>query len=77
MGSELAGVNQERDLGVAVGSWMKMLMHYAAAGKRKTPRPAVIRAGIENTTAAIKLSLYKSMVTSHLDYYVHFWSPEP
>ena len=75
MGSELAVTKQEREIGIVVGSLMKMSTQCAVAVRKANSMLGIIRKGIENKTASIILPLYKSMVQPHLGYSVQFWTP--
>ncbi|CAM5106410.1 unnamed protein product [Eretmochelys imbricata] len=75
MGANLATTNQEKDLGVIVGSSLKTSTQCAAAVKKANGMLGIIKKGIESKMENILLPLYKSMVHPHLEYCIQMWSP--
>lgn len=64
----------ERDLGVAVGSSMKMSTQCTMAIKQADALLGAIRKGAENESASIRTPLYES-ISTHLESCLQFWSP--
>ena len=75
MGSGLSMTDQERDLGVLVDSSMKGPTQCVAAVKKANSILEIIKKGIENKTANILMSLYKTLARPDLEYCVQFLSP--
>src|SRR6218665_1667917 len=71
----MAGMNEERDLGVIMHSSAKPSRQCVEAAKRANRILGMIKRTIVSREQDVVLRLYKSLVRPHLEYCVQAWSP--
>ena len=74
-GRTLRSINIQRDLGVQVHSFLKVATQMDKVVKKAYGMLAFIGRGIEYRNWQVMLQLYRTLVRSHLEYCIQFWSP--
>ena len=74
-GSELSEVSYEKDLGVWVSSYMKCSKQCLYAFNKATRVLGMIKRTIRFKDTRVMLSLYKTLVRSHVEYCSNVWNP--
>ena len=72
---ELSNVKQEKDLGVIISNNFKMSDQCTAASKKPNKMLGFIIRNIGHKSPDMMKRLYTAFVRPHLEYAVHFWSP--
>jgi len=74
-GRTLGSSEEQRDLGVFVHRFLKDAGQVNRVVKKTYGTLALISRGIDYKSREVMLELYKTLVTSQLEYHVQLWSP--
>ena len=74
-GTILGKTAKEKDLGVSMNANMKVSEQCRIAASKGNQILGMIRRNISYKEKSLIVSLYKSIVRPHLEYYIQAWSP--
>ena len=75
LGQQLQEVQEEKDIGVIVDSQLSFESHISEKGNKATSMFGQLRRTIQCLNQKMFISLYKTLVRTHLDYTSSVWPP--